>query len=97
MKNEVLKVLLLTLTSVSLVAGMVNSAQASGEQVDAQVKQEVAAQDNLRGFNDHPVHLTYPTVGQDPDFNTPPLNGIILETGRPFYVYSFFFDCLVYR
>ena len=28
--------------------------------------------------NDHPVHLTYPTVGQDPDFNTPPLNGIIL-------------------
>ncbi len=57
MKNEVLKVLLLTLTSVSLVAGMVNIAQASGEPVSVQAGQTVVAQDELRGFTDHPVHL----------------------------------------
>lgn len=57
MKNEVLKVLLLTLTSVSLVAGMVNVTQASGQSINVQAEQKVVAQDELRGFRDHPVHL----------------------------------------
>jgi len=57
MKNEVLKVLLLTLTSASLVAGMVNIAQASGEPADTQANQAIVAQDELRGFTDHPVHV----------------------------------------
>jgi hypothetical protein len=57
MKNEVLKVLLLTLTSVSLVVGMVNISQASSELDNVQAKETIVAQDELRGFEDHPVHL----------------------------------------
>ena len=32
--------------------------------------------------DDHPISMTYPTVAQDPDFNSPPTGGVKLYNGR---------------
>jgi len=57
MKNHVLKVLVLTLGSVTLVAGMTSLARASENVIVDKVESKVVADKELRGFKDHPVHL----------------------------------------